>query len=528
MPNYVNPFSYFTDHPNRFQVRDSELSRKLAEDKLIKEQWDRENPNILENLKARLLRSRAARTANPTWFDLLLGGKTRDAQAASRVKMPMPIRGPQEAPLASRLAIPRTVFPAASVRRPIANIPARVNRNEDFLEPTPGIPTERIPATPEWITKMNQPEFTPEGPGAPAITPSEETSTADYQAPPEVLNAEKKGFFARLAQGWEGMDEDKKKNLALALLAGSLHLMGSQKYTTVPHSPVAEVGEAGLGGLQTYVSLSEADRKAKLVEQERARKELRDLMTARHQKQMEGFEAERLGYKRPGGIDWQNLMSQIGSRKDTTPVNIWDEASQTFQEVHVPNNLLKFLPPNIKPTETVGQKVWNAGEGTEEVKRISKFARGTFPQMPESKIVTGTSGEEKKTIALERGPNGTYRMVPIMSGKGPSEASAANKIQMANAEKYYRTEIKDILSRANITMTPNEAIQFSQLSTENIGAFMAAKTRTLPPAEKAKVDTALRSAFDRYNLAVAPIVGKQVRPEPPKVTVDFDQPLTFK
>ena len=101
-----------------------------------------------------------------------------------------------------------------------------------------------------------------------------------------------------------------------------------------------------------------------------------------------------------------------------------------------------------------------------------------------------------------------------MSGTGPSEARATERIRVANAEKYYRNEVKDILSRANIEMTPQEAIEFNKLNADNIGAFFASKTRALSPDKKEAVNKALSDAFARYTKAVASSIGAQARPAP--------------
>ncbi len=383
---------------------------------------------------------------------------------------------------------------------------------------------ERMPSTP-WHPNQAEPGVIPEPNVAAENLPNLRTPAAPSFEPylERMPIPEKKKDFL------ESIDEDTRRNLMLSALATGLKLMSSQKYTTVPHSPVAEIGEAGLGGLQTYMTLESADKKYKLAEAERIRKALKDELTARHQEKLEGFREQELRRYEPGGIAHENFLSEMAAR-DMMKVDTVDAQGNPVTYL-VPRSspegqsLMGTAIP--KPVETVGQKVFNTETGQEETQRISKYAPGIFAQKPEAKVVTGTSGQEKKTVILSRGPGGTWKQTPVMSGQGPSEARMAHNLQMATAEKYYRTEIKDILARANITMTPQEAIQFNQLTTDNLGAFLASKTRTLSKEEKTTVDTALRNAFSRYNTAVTPLVGKQARPKN-VAPVNFDEPLTFR
>ena len=402
---------------------------------------------------------------------------------------------------------------------PIEKLPLRQPNQTNLPEP-PATPTTDVENSRFLRMPVSKAEFNLE-PGTP--TPKE-----------------KPGFL-------EGLDEDTRRNLMLSALTTGLKLMSSQRYSTTPQSPVADIGEAGLTGVQTYVGLASADRKFKLLEEERRRKESADKLTGEYRQAQTGFREREVKRHEPGGIDYENLQNLMASRGDTEKVDWYDKDQKKWIALYVPKNLVKYLPPIEKPPETVVQPVWDPESGRFVQKRISKFEQGEFEQPPPGKIVTGTSGKEKKTVVVTPGPGGTYKQIPIMQGEGPSEEREKQRIRKEEAHRL-DVAIRDERSSAAAQLRLITQIDGQSLVTAFLSATPGQKTsdilnsvgaKNMSPAGVAKVEairTRLNKAETEYRKRAAEYTkGGELVPAPAEETdplglfkVDFDKPLTFR
>lgn len=164
----------------------------------------------------------------------------------------------------------------------------------------------------------------------------------------------------------------------LSALTMGLKLMSSQKWSREPQSPVADIGEAGLTGVQTYVGLASADRREKHLEAEMKRKALANKLTGEYREKRLGLEERRVGLQEgekiqtvsqpfeSGGLMYKTITYSSG-RTDTKLLTQGENleplkgerkgfAPQAQSLVHPKTNERKWFDMNTKEGIEAAQK----------------------------------------------------------------------------------------------------------------------------------------------------------------------------
>jgi hypothetical protein len=289
-----------------------------------------------------------------------------------------------------------------------------------------------------------------------------------------------------LSQRWANLDDATKRRLGLSALVTGLGIMSKQKYSTMPQSPLADIGEGGLMGVKTYLTLEQQDEQNRLKGQELIRRTSADLATAADRGENRRIQGDRnriLELATQNRMQWQSSESPLGKRliagAELAKVQAGREPTATVPNVEVPG---KGTGTAIVETKTGKMTAFiPTGEKTIPVGTMHSYLSG-----PEGKTTTSVwQGKDKG-------------WVDKTTGKPASAAKAAEatgrweyKTALDSVQKSYSTEMGNLQARIITAMRSTNNLEGMKLA-QTAGsseALLAALSGAKLPGEMGELFT---------------------------------------
>jgi hypothetical protein len=307
-----------------------------------------------------------------------------------------------------------------------------------------------------------------------------------------------------LSQRWANLDDATKRRLGLSALVTGLGIMSKQKYSTMPQSPLADIGEGGLMGVKTYLTLEQQDEQNRLKGQELIRRTSADLATAADRGENRRLQAEGIQVRREGNQSVDRWRSDPNSPLVDRLRASAEESRARTKEVGTPRTEFQAAVKS----------------GNQEL--VNQFIQQKVaPKYLGHMEVGGTNTDMRQQVVIRTGKNGELEFTPFgpqfkHAGSNTSltaQENASFKKDVGALDTNYKQAVGAFKSRVSLAIQASNpglasVIMGAGNDPQAIKNAIANSGMKLPPDQKAKFDKELEILGNYFNTTRSEILTK--------------------